>query len=411
MPKKAVGLTARKVETIKAPGMFADGNGLYLQVTETGAKTWVFRYQIAGRRRDMGLGSAGVVTLAEARQKAVDAKKLAMMGRDPLEAKKAQAAAQALEEAKAVTFQECAEAYIESMRAGWKNAKHSAQWSSTLETYAYPVMGRLPINGIDTGLVLAVLEPIWRTKSETASRVRGRIESVLDYAKVRGYRGGENPARWKGHLDNILPAKTDVAAVEHHASLPYAEVSSFWPRLQIQDGLGARALEFAILTACRSGEVLGARWDEIDLEARTWIVPAERMKAEAEHRVPLSEPAVTLLRKLATIRQSAFVFAGQNSDRPLSNMAMTMVLRRMKAGVTAHGFRSTFRTWGAECTGYPHEVLEAALAHTMGDKVVQAYQRGDLFEKRRRLMTDWGEFCNTKPAESGASVLPMRRAV
>ncbi len=255
MPKKAAGLTARKVETIKTPGLFADGNGLYLQVTPTGAKTWIFRYQIVGRRRDMGLGSANVVSLADARQKAADAKKLVTMGTDPLETRKAHEAAQALETARAVTFRDCAEAYVESMRHGWKNAKHGAQWSATLETYAYPVMGSLPINGIDTGLVLKVLEPIWTAKTETASRVRGRIESVLDYAKVRGYRSGENPARWKGHLDHILPAKGDVAKVEHHASLPYGEMPAFWPRLQIQDGMGARALEFAILTACRSGEV------------------------------------------------------------------------------------------------------------------------------------------------------------
>jgi integrase len=293
------------------------------------------------------------------------------------------------------------------MRSGWKNAKHAAQWSATLETYAYPVMGSLPIAGIDTGLVLKVLEPIWTVKTETASRLRGRIEAVLDYAKVRGYCAGENPARWKGHLDNILPAKGDVAKVEHHASLPYTEIAAFWPRLQIQDGLGARALELAILTACRSGEVLGAVWSEIDMEARTWIIPAERMKAEAEHRVPLSEPAVALLRKLAALRQGEFVFPGQRPNRPLSNMSMMAVLRRMKVPVTPHGFRSTFRTWVAERTGYPHEVAEAALAHTLGDKVVLAYQRGDLFEKRRRLMDDWAVFVGT--AAPVGDVVPLRR--
>ena len=393
MPKKATGLTARSVETAKKAGLFADGNGLYLQVTATGAKTWIFRYSMSGRRRDMGLGSTSVTSLAEARQKALDAKRLVVMGTDPLEAKKAHSAAQALEAAKAITFRDCAESYIESMRHGWKNAKHCAQWSATLKTYAYPVMGNLPINVIDTGLVLKILEPIWATKTETASRVRGRIESILDYAKVRDYRSGENPARWKGQLDNILPAKGDVAKVEHHASLPYGEMPAFCPRLQIQDGMGARALEFAILTACRSGEVFGATWGEIDLDARTWIIPAERMKAETEHRVPLSEPAIALLKKLATVRQANFVFSGQRSDHPLSNMAMKMVLRRMKVNVTPHGFRSTFRTWVAERTTYQHEVAEAALAHTQGDKVVAAYQRGDLFEKRRGLMRDWATYC------------------
>lgn len=406
MPKKAAGLSARKVETAKAPGMFADGNGLYLQVTESGAKTWIFRYTFGGRRRDMGLGSTAIVPLAEARQKALDARKQVAAGIDPIDAKKAQAAAQALEAAKAVTFRECAEAYIQSMRAGWKNEKHAAQWGSTLATYAYPSIGALPINGIDTGLVMGVLEPLWTTKTETASRVRGRIEAILDYAKVRGYRSGENPARWKGHLDHILPAKGDVAKVEHHASLPYSEMPGFWPKLQVQDGMGARALELAILTATRTGEVLGARWQEIDIEAGTWAIPPGRMKAGAEHRVPLSDSALVLLRKMAAIRQSDLVFPGQTTDRPLSNMAMAMVLRRMKIDATPHGFRSTFRTWVAEQTRFPHEVAEAALAHTIGDKVVAAYQRGDLFEKRRELMVAWANYCEGKADDN---VVPLTR--
>ena len=400
MPKKAAGLSARKVDTIKTAGMFADGNGLYLQVTESGAKTWIFRYvspsgEKKGKRRDLGLGSFTVVSLADAREKALDAKKLVAAGVDPLEAKRLQVAAQALEAAKAVTFRECATAYIDSMRAGWKNEKHGAQWTATLETYAYPVMGSLPVADIDTTLVLKALEPIWTTKTETASRVRGRIEAILDYAKVRGYRGGENPARWKGHLDHILPAKGDVAKVEHHASLPYADMPAFWPKLQVQDGMGARALELAILTATRTGEVLGARWPEVDLDNKTWTIPAERMKAGAEHRVPLTEPAVALLRKMAAIRSKDcdLVFQGQFKGKPLSNMAMAMVLRRMKIDATPHGFRSTFRTWASEKTSYQHEVCEAALAHTIGDKVVAAYQRGDMFEKRRALMDDWAKFC------------------
>lgn len=408
MPKKAAGLTALQVRTLKAPGLFADGGGLYLQVTASGAKSWIFRYQIAGRRRDMGLGSASVFSLAEARQKAVDARKLVAAGTDPLEARAAQAAAQALAAAKTVTFRECAESYIDAMRPGWRNEKHVAQWTATLATYADPVMGCLPIAGIDTGLVLKVLEPIWTTKTETASRVRGRIEAVLDYAKVRGHRTGENPARWKGHLDQILPAKGKVAAVEHHAALPYADLPPFFLRLQATDGVSARALELAILTAARAGEVLGARWDEIDLDQQVWTVPAERMKAGAEHRVPLSEPALALLRKLASIRQGERVFPGNRSGRPLSNMAMTMVLRRLQVAAVPHGFRSTFRTWVAERTGYPHEVAEAALAHTIGNKVVAAYQRGDLFEKRRRLMDEWARFV-TAPAEDG-QVLPLRAA-
>jgi integrase len=406
MPRKAAGLTARQVQTQRTAGLFADGGGLYLQVSPTGAKTWIYRFQIAGRRRDMGLGSAGVFTLGDARQKAAEARRLVAEGIDPIERRTGQAAAAALVTAKVVTFKDCAEAYIDSMRAGWKNAKHGAQWAATLETYAYPVMDSLPIDGIDTGLVLRVLEPIWPTKSETASRVRGRIESILDYAKVRGYRSGENPARWKGHLDHILPAKGAVARVQHHASMPYAELPDFWPRLQVQDGLGARALELCVLTATRTGELLGARWPEIDMETLTWTIPAERMKAGAEHRVPLSDAAMELLRKLAAIRMGDLVFPGQSADRALSGMTMAMALRRMKVPVTPHGFRSTFRTWVAEQTAFPHEVAEAALAHTQGDKVVAAYQRGDLFEKRRRLMAEWARFCTAPP--SAGRVVPIR---
>ncbi|PGH56511.1 integrase [Azospirillum palustre] len=392
MPRKAAGLTARKVETIKTPGLFADGNGLYLQVTASGARSWIYRFAMSGRRRDMGLGSAIVVSLAQARDKAIEAKKLVAAGVDPLEARKAQAAAQVQETAKAATFKECAVDYIASMKAGWKNAKHGAQWIATLETYAFPTLGALPVAAIDTPLVLQVLQPIWTTKTETASRLRGRIESVLDFAKVTGLRSGENPARWKGHLDLILPAKAAVAKVEHHASVPYSDMPALWPRLQVQDGASARALEFTILTAARTGEALGAKWSEIDLGARTWTIPGERMKAGVTHRVPLTDPALALLKKMAAIQRGEFVFEGMTTGKPLSNMSMAMVLRRMKVDATPHGFRSTFRTWAAECTSTPHEVAEAALAHTQGDKVVAAYQRGDLFEKRRALMEGWAAF-------------------
>jgi integrase len=393
MSRKAAGLTARQVATLREPGYFADGNGLYLQVTSTGAKTWIFRYAMAGRRRDMGLGSASLFSLAEARAKAIEAKRLVVAGVDPIDARKTRAAAAAVETAKIVTFKECAEAYIASMRAGWRNAKHADQWGSTLDAYAYPTLGALPVDSIDTGLVEKALRPIWTTKTETASRLRGRIESILDFARVCGHRSGENPARWKGHLDHILPAKGDVAKVEHHASLPYADMPAFWPRLQMQDGLGARALELAILTATRTGEVLGARWPEIDLDGALWVVPADRMKAGAEHRVPLSPPAVALLRKLLTIRRNDLVFAGQSAERPLSNMAMAMALRRMKVAATPHGFRATFKTWASEKTSFPHEVSEAALAHTIESKVVAAYQRGDFFDKRRELMNEWAIYC------------------
>jgi integrase len=394
MPKRAAGLSARKVETAKEPGFYADGNGLYLQVTASGAKSWILRFSIGGRRRDMGLGPLATMSLAKARQKAVEAKSLLKAGVDPIEARRAEKATKQVEEARIVTFRDCADAYVRSMRLGWRNVKHASQWDATLARYVFPLIGALPVDAIDTGLVLKVLEPIWAVKTETASRVRGRIESILDYARVRGHRSGENPARWRGHLDHILPDKKDVTKVEHHASLPYQEIPEFWPRLQVQDGMGARALEFAILTASRTGEVLGATWQEIDLEAGVWTIPPNRMKAGAEHRVPLSEPAVALLRKLATIRQNEFAFPGHSRGRPLSNMSMAMVLRRMKINATPHGFRSTFRTWAAERTDFAHEVAEAALAHTQLSKVVAAYQRGDFFQKRRDLMQAWAKYCS-----------------
>lgn len=392
MPKRAVGLTARKVETTKAPGAYADGGGLYLQVATSGAKSWIFRYTFAGRRRDMGLGSVATIGLADARTRALEQRRLVMAGTDPIEAKRASKAALAASVVKLVTFKECAVAYIATMKAGWKNAKHAGQWTSTLETYAFPILGGVAIDAVDTQLVLRVIEPLWSKKTETASRLRGRIEAILDYAKTRGMRAGENPARWKGHLDQVLPTRGAVAKVEHHRSMAYEEMPNFWPRLQIQDGLSARALELCILTATRSGEVLGARWEEIDLDSGVWTIPSMRMKAGLEHRIPLSLVAVELLKKLAAIRMNEFVFPGQMPKRPLSGMAMTMVLRRMKAEATAHGFRATFRTWIADQTRYSHEVAEAALAHTIGDKVVVAYQRGDLFEKRRNLMDDWATF-------------------
>lgn len=407
MPKRARGITARFAQTAKRPGMFADGHGLYLQVTPSGTRSWVFRFMLNGRRRDMGLGSFPVVTLERARAKALEAKRMVAEGIDPLDARRAAKAALAIEAAKTATFRDCADAFVEANRAGWRNPKHARQWASTLDAYAYPVLGGLPVAAIDTGLVLKVLEPIWTVKTETASRVRGRIEAVLDYARVRGYRSGENPAQWKGHLDQILPAKGKVAKVEHLASLPYRELSAFWTRLQAQEGLGARGLEIAILTGCRSGEILGARWGEFDLAAKVWTIPAGRTKGGIEHRVPLSEPALAILRKLSGLRVDDHVLPGARKGRPLSNMAMMMALRRMGVDVTQHGFRSTLRTWIAERTAYPHEIAEAALGHVQGDRVVAAYQRGDFFEKRRRLMAEWAAFVTTP--EPAVAVLPIRR--
>lgn len=404
MPKRAAGLTARQVETRKTAGLFADGGGLYLQITAGGAKSWIFRYQRAGRRRDMGLGSADLFTLAEARQKALAARRMVAEGIDPIDARHAERQAKALDAAKAMTFKAAALAYIAAHRAGWKNPVHAKQWPSTLETYVYPLFGSLPVGAVDTALVTKAIEPIWTEKPETASRVRGRIESVLDWATARGYRTGENPARWKGHLQNLLPKKSKVRRVEHHAALPYAEIGAFMTELREQPGTAARALEFAILTAARTGEVIGARWDEFDLAERVWTIPAERMKAGKEHRVPLSDAALAIVEEMGAIRSGEFVFPGGKPGRPLSNMALLMTLRRMKRDdLTAHGFRSTFRDWISEKTNFPSEVAEMALAHTVADKVEAAYRRGDLFQKRRQLAEAWAKFCDA-PTTTGIVV-------
>ena len=300
-----------------------------------------------------------------------------------------------------MTFDGCAKAYIAAHEAAWRNPKHRQQWTNTLATYVSPVIGQLPVAAVDTGLVLKVVEPIWSKKPETASRVRGRIEVVLDWAKVRGYRDGENPARWRGHLDHLLPAKSKVRKVEHHAALPYAQVGAFMVGLREQPGIGARALEFLILTATRTGETLGAIWNEVDIAARLWTIPAARMKAGKDHRVPLSDAALTVLKQMHAIRHSDYVFPGGRDRRPLSEMALLMLLRRMERGnVTAHGFRSTFRDWAAERTSSPREVAEAALAHAIPDAVEAAYRRGDLFDKRRKLMAAWAEYCAKRPARS-----------
>jgi integrase len=373
-----------------------------------------------GKMREMGLGRArgaevrgkdgkekpAFVTLADARSQAADLYRAVCDGRDPLSDKDAAAAAAQAKAQEAViaarTFRQAAEEYIEANKHGWRNPKHRAQWPASLGTYAYPHFGEMPVRDVATKHVLAALEPIWRTKPETATRLRGRIETVLSAEAVRGNRSGDNPARWRGHLDQILLPRSKIAPIEHHPALPYAEMAALFLRLQAADGLGARALELAILTAARSGEVLGATWGEMDLVAALWTVPAARMKGGREHRVPLSGPALTLLRKMATIRNSnsadALVFPAAKGGGPLSNMVMTATLRRLGRGnVTTHGFRSTFRDWAAEQTDVAGEVAEAALAHAVGDKVEAAYRRGDLFEKRRKLMNEWAAFCGREP--------------
>jgi integrase len=389
-------LFAVEVKSITQKGMHHDGGGLYLQVSAGGAKSWIFRFMLDGRAREMGLGPVHTVPLADARKRAAECRRTRLDGIDPIDARRAERDQKKLEAAKSMTFDACAAAYIDAHKASWKNAKHRDQWPNTLNTYASPVFGSLPVQAVDVGLVMKALEPIWQTKSETASRLRGRIEAVLDWAAVRGYRKGDNPARWRGHLDKLLPPRDKVRRVEHHPALPYDELFDFIVVLRGQEGIAARALEFLILTATRTGEVIGARWDEIDLREKIWIVPAARMKAGREHRVPLSAATVAILEEMKKIREGEFVFPGGKKGRPLSNMAMLAVLKRIgRSDLTAHGFRSSFRDWAAERTHFPGEVAEMALAHTVGDKVEAAYRRGDLFQKRRQLMEAWARFCKT----------------
>lgn len=393
-------LSALKVAQMRRPGMYADGDGLYLQVTSPTARSWIFRYSRSGKKHEMGLGPFHAISLAEARDRARICRRQLVDGIDPLAARASERARTATNDAKAMTFDQCAAAFIKTHAAGWKSSVHHMQWETTLATYVSPVFGSLPVQAVDVGLVMKALEPIWTTKSETAARVRGRIESVLNLAKARGYRTGENPALWKGHLDQLLPARSKVKAVKHHVALPYVQIAEFMEDLQRHDGAAARALEFAILTAARTGEVIGARWTEIDFAAKIWIVPAERMKSNREHRVPLSSAALKILARLEKSQVSDYVFTGRNGGS-LSNMALLMLLRRMgHADLTAHGFRSTFRDWAAEKTSSQAEVAEVALGHVVGDKVVLAYRRGDFFEKRRRLMDQWGEYATGPQASS-----------
>jgi integrase len=396
-------MSALSVTRATGKGMYADGGGLYLQVTATGAKSWIFRYMLHGRAREMGLGPLHTVSLAEARIKATECRRMRLEGIDPIDARHGQRNQARLEAAKAMTFDQCATAYIEAHRAGWKNAKHGDQWKNTLATYPGPVFGSLPVQAVDTGLVMKALEPIWASKPETATRVRGRIEAVLDWAAVRGYRQGENPARWRGHLDKLLPNRSKIRRVEHHPALPYRQIAEFMNALRRQPGTAADALQFLILTAARTGEVIGATWNEIDLAENVWTIPVERIKGGKEHRVHLSSSAMTILDGLRNDDENpGYIFEGGKPGRPLSNMALLAVLKRMKrADLTAHGFRSTFRDWAAECTNYPREVAEMALAHVIGNKVEAAYRRGDLFDKRRQLMDDWNDFCLQTASDIG----------
>jgi integrase len=416
MPRRAKGLTAAHVEKGTKPGRYGDGAGLYLLVRSPQAKFWLFRYTRSGRIREMGLGPATgrtAVSLSQARAAARRLHAAVREGRDPLaerEVEKAKAQADAAKaKAAAMTFGEVADMYIAAHEQGWRTPKHRQQWHNTLRDYVLPAIGDLPVGSIDTGAVVKIIEPLWREKTQTASRLRGRIERILDYAKARGWRDGENPARWRGHLDHLLPGRSKVHRVAHHAAIPWRQIGTFMQRLRQNSGISARCLEFLVLTACRSGEVRGARWEEIDLDHAVWTIPAQRMKAGREHRVPLSEPAIDVLRTMAQLGTDGFVFPGLKTAPALSDVALTKAVHIAGGNdATVHGFRSTFRDWCAETTNYPRELAEAALAHMLKDKTEAAYQRGDLLEKRRRLMAEWASFCS-KPMIAGEVVL-MRAA-
>ena len=395
-------LTDRKCRTA-APGKHTDGEGLRLHVYATGARNWVFRYMRDGRSREMGLGAYPQVSLAEARETAAQARRILRTGADPIEAREAKRKQEALAAEGALTFTQAAARYIRAHRRGWRNRKHARQWASTLRTYARPILGALPVGEVSTDDVLSILSPIWTEKTETAKRVQGRIENILDWATARGYRSGENPARWRGHLGKLLPRPSRVKQVRNHPAMDYREVPAFVAELATHEGTGARALEFLIITGCRTGEVIGAKWSEISGEV--WTIPAERMKARRVHRVPLTAQAVAILETLP--RASEYVFAGARYGRPVSNMAMLQAMRRMGYGVhgdrgdcVPHGFRSSFRDWAAEQTSFPREVAEAALAHVNPNKVEAVYQRGDLFEKRRALMEAWASFIRPVAAQN-----------
>jgi integrase len=414
-------LSAVQVKAITGKGMHPDGGGLYLQVTAGGAKSWIFRFMLNHRAREMGLGPIDAIPLAEARKRAAECRRMRYDGIDPIEARRAERDQKRLEAARAMTFDACAAVYINAHKTSWKNAKHRDQWSNTLKTYASPVFGALPVQSIDPGLVMKALEPIWSEKPETASRVRGRIETVLDWATVSGYRQGENPARWRGHLDHLLPAPSKAKRAkrratgkgEHYAAMAFDLVPAFVAELREREAISARALEFTILTAKRTGEVIGARDREFSLTDRVWTIPAGRMKGEREHRVPLSSAAVAVLEKMGVdpvAHPDRYAFPGAKPDHPLSDMAMLNLLQHRMGNpeVTVHGFRSSLRDWGAERTDFPNEVLEMALAHVIDDKTEAAYRRGDLLQKRRQLMEAWAKFCETPTVP--AEVVPLRAA-
>lgn len=402
-------LSALVVQKLKDKGRYADGGGLYLQVTDSNTKSWLFRYMLSKKSREMGLGPLSLVSLAEAREKAVTCRRLLLEGKDPIDERETQRKRLIFDRAKIISFDECAEIFIESKSAEWTNEKHREQWKSTLATYASPIIGKLAVQDVDTRLILKVLEPLWLTKTETGARVRGRIEAVLDWATARGYRAGENPCRWRHNLDKLLPSPNKIKKVEHHAALPIQEMPAFYSELRSKESLSARALELLVLTVIRPGELVGARKEEFDLDANIWTVPASRMKKKIEHRVPLTSRAKQIVLELFEQTEGDFIFPGMFSGH-MTTASLLKMVKEMRPGLnlTTHGFRSTFKDWAAEHTNFPNEVSEMALAHRVSSAVERAYRRGDLFLKRLRLMDEWFNYCSIKPSINARKVLSLR---
>jgi integrase len=409
MAKTVKRLKDMQIRRLSKPGSYPDGEGLYLQVRTSGAKDWFYRYEVDGKGRKRGLGSYPTISLEQARDDALECRQLRQQGIDPVDYAKAQRQKEALDEAKSFTFKECALAYINSHQQGWKNRKHESQWRNTLDTYAYPTIGDIGVQDIDIGLVLDVLEPIWYEKTETASRVRQRIENILDWATVKQYRSGDNPALWRGRLDKLLPKRVKVQKPVHFPAMDYRELPGYFQALRKRDSVATRALAFTILTAARNGEARAVTSDELDLKGKVWTIPDNRMKADREHRVPLSAEALKIIKEMEPFKRHTdhFIFPGQAHAKPISEASLLKIVKQQDKTLTVHGFRSTFRDWCAEQTSFPREVAEAALAHSIRDKTEAAYQRGDLFEKRRRLMDQWMQYC--LKGKGKAKVVPIRK--
>ena len=409
MAKTVKQLKDLQIRRFTKPGAYPDGEGLYLQVRDSGAKDWFYRYEVAGKGRKRGLGPYPTISLERAREDALVCRQLRKQGIDPIEHYKEIELNKDLEKAKSTTFKECALTYIDTHRHGWRNKKHESQWRNTLKTYAYPTIGDLPVQAIDIDLVMKVLEPIWFEKTETASRIRQRIENILDWATVRKLRKGDNPALWRGRLDKLLPKRTKVQKTVHFAAMDYKDVPEYFQSLRAKDTLASKALAFTILTATRSGEARATTRSEIN--DNVWIIPDSRMKAQREHRVPLSDEAMRIIKRMEPFERQTddLIFPGLAQAKPISETSLLKIVKQAHPTLTVHGFRSSFRDWCAEQTSYPREVAEAALAHTLKDKTEAAYQRSDMFEKRRKLMDSWADYC--LKVQTDADVVPINKVI